>query len=250
MAAVVVVHGNGKQYVGPRSLHSGIAAALLDGARLAGDPSPAPEDVEIAFHGLWLGPSRASANKGELAPTARDVTQQLERDLLLAWRRRAARLEPDTVGPPDGGVSKAAVPVAVQRALCALSPSRFVGRAGGRFLLRVLRQVSPGLGEPEARARLQDAVAAAVTADTRVLVGHSLGSVVAFGMPTSSSTGWGALRGKAAEPGPGAWPTGPTCTTITTVIAADNGRQAHAEEHHPAVVETDTAIPDGLQDRA
>ncbi|MFD8724427.1 hypothetical protein ACFV2H_42345 [Streptomyces sp. NPDC059629] len=180
MAAIVVVHGIGKQYTGPRSLHGGIAPALLDGVQLAGGPQLAPEDVEIAFYGHRFRPPGAPVTKGEPALTARDVTQPLERDLLLAWWSEAARLEPDTVPPPDAGTSKAAVPVSVQRALYALSRSRFMGRAGDRFLLGVLRQVSRYLGEPELRAHVQAEVAAAVAADTRVLVGHSLGSVVAY----------------------------------------------------------------------
>ncbi|MGW1728080.1 hypothetical protein ACWCQK_34930 [Streptomyces sp. NPDC002306] len=180
MVADVVVHGIGKQYAGPRSLHGGIAPALLDGVRLAGGPPLAFEDVEIAFYGHWFRPPGAPATKGEPAFAARDVTQSLERDLLMAWWREAARLEPDTVPPPHGGTSKAVVPVSVQRALHALSRSSFVGRAGDRFLLGVLRQVSRYLGEPEVRARVQDEVAKVVAADTRVLVGHSLGSVVAY----------------------------------------------------------------------
>lgn len=36
MAAVVVVHGVGQQYLGPRSLYTGIAAALIDGVGPAG----------------------------------------------------------------------------------------------------------------------------------------------------------------------------------------------------------------------
>ena len=107
----------------------------------------------------------------------------------MAWWGEAARLEPGRVPAPDGeAATKAITPRAVQRALYALSRTRFAGRSGDRFLLGVLRQVSRYFTEPELRARVRESVAAAVAEDTRVLVGHSLGSVVAYeGGPTCAT---------------------------------------------------------------
>ena len=179
MAAVVVVHGVGQQYLGPRSLHIGIAAALLDGVDLAGGPRLAADDVGVAFYGHRFRPP--GRFKGEPALSHRDVTQPLERELLMEWWREAARIEPDRVPAPDAeATTKAITPRSVQRALYALSRTRFAGRSGDRFLLGVLRQVSRYFTEPELRARVRESVADAVTRDTRVLVGHSLGSVVAY----------------------------------------------------------------------
>jgi pimeloyl-ACP methyl ester carboxylesterase len=72
------------------------------------------------------------------------------------------------------------MPRTVQRALHALSRSRFLARAGDRFLIGVLKQVRRYLTEPSTRERVQSEIASVVDADTRVIVGHSLGSVVAY----------------------------------------------------------------------
>ncbi|MBT2417584.1 hypothetical protein J7F01_34775 [Streptomyces sp. ISL-22] len=49
MAKGVVVHGLGKQYLGPHTLHGGGAPALLDGLRAADAPALRLDDVEVAF---------------------------------------------------------------------------------------------------------------------------------------------------------------------------------------------------------
>lgn len=104
----------------------------------------------------------------------------------MAWWGEAARLEPGRVPTPDAAsATKAITPRAVQRALYALSRTR----SGDRFLLGVLRQVSRYFTEPELRARVRESVAAAVAEDTRVLVGHSLGSVVACAGGPTCATG-------------------------------------------------------------
>jgi pimeloyl-ACP methyl ester carboxylesterase len=49
-----------------------------------------------------------------------------------------------------------------------------------RALVADLKQVRSFLTEPSIKARVLERVTSAVTADTKVLVGHSLGSVVAY----------------------------------------------------------------------
>lgn len=182
MAAIVVVHGIGKQYLGAHSLHGGIAPALLDGVRLAGGPPLTADDVEVAFYGHWFrSPSSASA-KGEPAYNHRDVNDPFEVELLVALWEEAARLEPGRVPSPDigAGRNKAAVPRTVQRALHALSRSSFLAGMADRFLIGMLKQVRRYLTDDGVRDRVQKEIAACVVGDTRVLVGHSLGSVVAY----------------------------------------------------------------------
>ncbi|MFG2802008.1 alpha/beta hydrolase family protein [Streptomyces pseudovenezuelae] len=182
MAAIVIVHGIGKQYLGPHTVHASVSPALRDGVRLAGGPALDDEDIATAFYGhLFRPPGGGRVTKGEPLPDPRDPPDPYERDLLLVWWTEAARLEPERVpAPPDARPGKAPTPFTVQRALYALTRSRFLARAGDRFLLGVLRQVRRYLTEPDLRARIQEAVAAAVGPDTRVLVGHSLGSVIAY----------------------------------------------------------------------
>ncbi|MPY64106.1 hypothetical protein FNH08_45205 [Streptomyces spongiae] len=180
---MVVVHGIGKQYLGTHSLHGDVAPALLDGVRLAGGPSLKPSYIEVAFYGHWFRPPGSAAAKGEPAYGHRDVTDPFEAELLLALWQEAARLEPDRVPAPDSAAksrSKAAVPYTVQRALYALSRSSFLAGVADRFLIGVLKQVRRYLTDDGVRDRVQQEIAACVAPDTRVLVGHSLGSVVAY----------------------------------------------------------------------
>ncbi|WP_206301449.1 hypothetical protein [Streptomyces sp. V2] len=283
MAAVVVVHGVGQQYLGPRSLHTGIAAALADGVALAGGPPLTADDVGVAFYGHRFRPP--GRFKGEPALTHRDVTDPLERTLLMEWWREAARLEPERVPAPDGETAtKAITPQTVQRALYALARTRFAGRSGDRFLLGVLRQVSRYFTEPELRTRVRESVADAVADDTRVLVGHSLGSVVAYealcehpewpvrtlvtiGSPLGIPTIVFDRLTPAPSEGRGTWPAGVRgwtnlCDRYDVValrkrlaplfgdvhdVAVDNGWQAHAIDRHLTAAETGTAIAEGLR---
>ncbi|MFJ7773431.1 hypothetical protein ACIQ1J_34885 [Streptomyces sp. NPDC097107] len=183
MAAIVVVHGIGKQYLGARSLHGGIASALLDGVRLAGGPPVKAEDVEVAFYGHWFRPPGSTPTKGEPAYSHRDVTDPFEVELLLALWLEAARREPGRVPSPETGAAqlKAPVPYTVQRALHALARSSFLAGTADRFLIGVLKQVRRYLTDDGGvRDRIQREIAACVTDDNRVLVGHSLGSLIAY----------------------------------------------------------------------
>ncbi|MEX0172614.1 hypothetical protein [Streptomyces sp. LMG1-1-1.1] len=281
MAAVVVVHGIGKQFLGARSLHGGVAAALLDGLSLAGGQELGPEDVGVAFYGHLF--RTRGAVKGEPAYTYRDVSDPDEVALLYAWWREAARLEPDRVPPPEAEGMKAATPRTVQRALYALSRSRFLARTTERFLIGVLKQVRLYLGDAEIRGRVQEEVAAAIGPDTRVVVGHSLGSVAAYetlaawedgpsldfvtigsplGIPhlvfdrlqPTPSKGHGHRPGCVRH-----WTNvcdrgdvvalvkrlAPSFGDVDDVLVA-NGWQAHAIEHHLTAVETGRAIARGL----
>lgn len=190
MARIVVVHGIAQQFKGPHTLHAQLVPALRDGMELAGH-KPVPEaDVAFAHYGsVFREPGMRDAD--DVPPWDEyDVEPGLEADLLMAWWQEAARLDP-AVPPPDdtGEGSRGTVGYALSRplssarvreALDALSGSRFFGRISQRLLIGELKQVRRYLGEPEVRAHAQAVVAAAVTDDTRVVVGHSLGSVVAY----------------------------------------------------------------------
>lgn len=180
MAKVVVVHGIGKQYLGPHTLHGGVAPALLDGLRAAGAPEIGVADVEVAYYGHWFRPQGASVKSDGYAWTHRDVTDGFETELLMALWQEAARIAPGRVPPPaPAQTTKAATPQTVQRALHAISrllPTHFTER----FLIGILKQVRLYLTDDDTRARVQRSIADAVTDDTRVLVAHSLGSVIAY----------------------------------------------------------------------
>ncbi|MFJ7416043.1 alpha/beta fold hydrolase [Streptomyces sp. NPDC098077] len=181
MARVVVVHGVGQEYLGRRTLQAPVAAALADGVETAAnagdvpaDTVPAVEDVDVAFYGsVFRTPGAKAGPSGPLSVD--DVTDPYEQELLLAWADAAAREQTPRTG------TKAPTPQVLQRAMNTLLRSPFLpGPVAERFLLGVLRQVRRYFGEDAVRARAIEAVTDRVEPDTTVLVGHSLGSVVAY----------------------------------------------------------------------
>ena len=178
MARVLCLHGIGQQYAGERELHASWYPAAGDGLTRAGAAPLTPSDLSCVFYGdLFRPPGRTLSL---LAPPldASDVTDGYETELLLALWAEAARTD-DAVVPPDAR-TLARAPLAVQRALNALSRSRFFAGLALRAMVLDLKQVRAYLCDPDVRSAVQARVVDAVTADTRVVVGHSLGSVVAY----------------------------------------------------------------------
>jgi hypothetical protein len=176
MARIVVVHGIGKQTEGELTLHGDLFPALQQGVVRAGG-SVQPHDVAFASYGDFFRPQAEV-----LSPIpyfdARDVEGGYESELLLALWQRAASVDPRVVPPDEEVLARA--PVWASRALAALSRSRFLAGVGDKLLIGNLKQVHRYFEDDELRSKIRGAVAAALTNDTRVVVGHSLGSVVAY----------------------------------------------------------------------
>lgn len=175
----MVVHGVGQQVKGPHVLHAELFAALRDGVMAAGADIAAGQ-VRFAFYGGLFRP-KGEVLGDEVFFVADDVQDGFERELLAAWWERAAAVDARVV-PPDAEVLFRS-PRWVQRALFGMSNSRFFAAAGESvfsLLIGDLKQVRGYLTDARIRREVQDVVAGAVAADTRVLVGHSLGSVVAY----------------------------------------------------------------------
>jgi alpha-beta hydrolase superfamily lysophospholipase len=144
---------------------------------LAGGQLPGTQ-VRCAFYGDLFRPPGRHLASGDPPIRAEDL-DPLEQDLLAAWWGEAARTDTAVVAP-DARTLAGRAPGSVQGALRALSGSRFFAALGERALLGDLRQVRDYLGQSEIRRQAQERVSEAVGDDTRVLVGHSLGSVVAY----------------------------------------------------------------------
>lgn len=180
MARIVVVHGVGQQFLGQSVLHSALGPAVMDGLDNASVRSQGltAGDVSVAFYGnVFREPG--TKGTGDL-PLPEEISVGYETELLHAWWEGAAELEPDRVESSYGPGAKAPVPRSVQQMLSALSRSRSMTGLAQRFLLGSLRQVNRYLNEDGIRERVQARVRETVTDDTRVVVGHSLGSVVAY----------------------------------------------------------------------
>lgn len=180
MPRVVCVHGVGQQLKGESMLAGEWVAALRDGMRRAGAGEavlPSGDEVGFGFYGDVFRPEGRSLAVGDAWLTVDDL-EDFERELLLAWWLGAAEADPGVIAP--GAASLAGVPGGVQRALRALSGSTFFAGVAERALLHDLRQVRLYLAGAGVREAVQRRVAAVVDEGTRVLVGHSLGAVVAY----------------------------------------------------------------------
>jgi hypothetical protein len=176
MPKIVAVHGIAQQFVGEHLLHSAWLPALRDGLGRAGVDLPSVDDLKCAFYGD-LFRKKGTKALGDVPYDASDVTEW-EQDLLEMWWREAALVEPQVPGPD--AQTKLRTPRIVQRALNALSNSKFFGSLAERVLIGSLKQVRSYLDDEAIRGAIQQRVSEKVKSDIRVIVGHSLGSLVAY----------------------------------------------------------------------
>ena len=180
MARVLCVHGVGQQLAGEYSLAREWALALLDGMRRAGCGEaelPKAKEIACVFYGDVFRPAGRLLGVGVPRLTEADATE-FDQELLEAWWHGAAECDPRVVHPDARTLAR--VPGGVQAALRALSGSAFFAGLAERVMLFDLQQVRRYMTDAEVRQTVQDRVTAQVGEDTRVIVGHSLGSVVAY----------------------------------------------------------------------
>ncbi len=125
--------------------------AIRDGLRFAGwdGADLDDEDLDVAFYGDLFRPDLSYQSRPGFWDYRLDLFREhLRTSLALAWRNRNAAHLPR-------GIAQAIIDAA-------------------------WRQVGRYLEDPETRREVRTRVEDAVTADTRVIVAHSLGSVVAY----------------------------------------------------------------------
>ncbi|MDH6115041.1 hypothetical protein P3T36_007330 [Kitasatospora sp. MAP12-15] len=187
MSEIVFVHGVGKQYLSEDSLARDVVPELLGGLRLAGGPVPAPGDVGIAFYGDLFRPP--GTRGGQQPPyDANDVETEDEYRLLMAWWAEAARTDPAVPAPDERGTrgaggwaaSQALRSASVRAALDALTGAACLRGVLDRALIGSLKQVTGYFADDAVRRAARARLAARITPRTRVVVAHSLGSVLAY----------------------------------------------------------------------
>ncbi|WP_328496640.1 hypothetical protein OHS59_31000 [Streptomyces sp. NBC_00414] len=217
MARIIGVHGVGKQRLGGHTLSKDWEPALADGLDRADGPRPTTGDLRMAFYGDLFRPPGHTLSVGDPMFTAEDV-DDFEAGLLMEWWESCARTDPAV--PPPGGDTLARSPRSVQTALRVLQRSRFFAELSLRALVFDLRQVRRYLTDADLRAAARSRVEEAIGPDTRVVVAHSLGSVVAYealcalpGHQVRALVTLGSPLGMRMvfdrlKPEPGAWPGG------------------------------------------
>jgi hypothetical protein len=206
MVTVVLVHGIDNQRESADLIESAWLPALAGGVRLAGGgdladrlwpPRSRPDSIDCraAYYGdLFRSPDRQGAGD-DLRDLSTDQAALAEA-LALEWLERVADRAP--AGDPDADQARLALDIArepekaqaqglgnVRRGVIkTLSRSPLVARMGmgvaERFFNTALAQVSRYLTDEAIRTRARRAVLDLVDANTRALIGHSLGSVVVY----------------------------------------------------------------------
>ncbi|WP_328442749.1 hypothetical protein [Amycolatopsis sp. NBC_00438] len=198
MAKIVLLHGIGQEQKSADTLEAEWLPALAGGVRLAGYPDLAdrlwrggtPGDVRMAFYGDVFERREIQGSDDSLDEEELDFAVSLAREWLTRFAesasdpadREAARAELDALigqaGEPQGARA-AARPVI--NALARVGPfARFGVTMAERTVVKALRQVTRYLTDDDVRERTQARVSEHLGPDTHIVIGHSLGSVVAY----------------------------------------------------------------------
>jgi hypothetical protein len=204
MAVVVLVHGIDQQQLSADSLEAEWLPALAGGVRMAGwqdiadslwraGPVAGGIECRMAFYGhLFLDPGQQGTDPGSLTGSQDAAVEALALEWLQraagraahAGDRLAARQELGDEASEPGAEAQGPMRRTARRLLASLARLRWFGVYGmgfaERFVVRSLVQVTRYLTEERVREAAQRAVLALIGPETRVVVGHSLGSAVAY----------------------------------------------------------------------
>ncbi|QFU91657.1 alpha/beta fold hydrolase [Amycolatopsis sp. YIM 10] len=200
VAEVVLVHGIGQQQKSAETIESQYLPGLAGGVRLGGRPAIADQlwragrpgglEARVAFYGDYFLRADQQGDETELPPEAAAVAARLT----VEWSRNIAERasDPRERKRADAALEQAEGLVADPQGLRAglrplmnlLARFRPIATLGevtaGKLLRTAIVQVSRYLTDDDLRAAVQARVAEHLGPETRVLIGHSLGSVVAF----------------------------------------------------------------------
>ncbi|NER78065.1 MAG: hypothetical protein F6K42_00515 [Leptolyngbya sp. SIO1D8] len=178
MAKVIGVHGINQEYRGAHTIRAEWLPQLKDGLERAGCRLESDEDFDCAFYGDFF---REKA-KAIAIPDYNeyDVDTEWEQELLVALWSGVAKAEEDIAGPNESSTDKGFVSGAVHKALRALSRSNYFGGVAEKVVIHWLKQVGGYLHDPGLKRKIKDRVVESISEDTRILVGHSLGSIVCY----------------------------------------------------------------------
>ncbi|QJS99883.1 hypothetical protein G9272_05950 [Streptomyces asoensis] len=184
MSELVGVHGIAKHQLGRHQLLAAWTPALADGLERALDREVAQPPLDLAFYGdVFLDPGRAGGGTGGVTKSAYSDTVSEgmdERELADVVEALTETVSAEDIALAEGAADKgrARMPRTVQVLMRAID--RRFGSAAGVLAVGALRQVRRYLHDGDVKARVDARVEGTVGSKCRVLIGHSLGSVVAY----------------------------------------------------------------------
>ncbi|WP_456598784.1 hypothetical protein [Blastococcus sp. SYSU DS0616] len=173
MVDVVAIHGIGMHRASRGAMSQSWHEALVEGLSNIRSRHAGSLTLECAFYGHEYNDGKAGAGPQY---SSADVEPGFETELLTAIADAVSDEESDAGSAAE---TKAYLPRTVQRSLVRIERSGlFEGRDG--LLISFVKQVRRYLTDDELRGRVNDEVATAMERLPRVVIGHSLGSVIAY----------------------------------------------------------------------
>jgi|HubBroStandDraft_1064217.scaffolds.fasta_scaffold00063_2 hypothetical protein len=248
MTKIICIHGIAQELQGSELLAREWRAALRDGMRFAGADAndlPSDSDINVAFYGDLFRGRKKSTGAGGTPYELVDIEPGFESELLSAWADAAEAHQYFGLPAKGGGA-----PRSIQRIATTLLKLPYFLPLADRCLVGSLKQVRWYLAECETRKVVRERLSSLITADTRLVIGHSLGSVVAYEVlcqmlppiapafiTLGSPLGLPKLVFDRLDPAPvngrGCWP---GSTTTWTNIAANNDIVAAVKSLAPLFV--------------
>jgi hypothetical protein len=181
MSRILIIHGIANQYLGESELLSAWYPALCDGLRRANcNTLPSQAECFCPFYGeLFRKPGHMGVT-APLNPAAVAAASSDEILLLEAIWRAAAQADPQVPRPEEFDQSLPWAPNPAIRALNALAKSKFLADYTPLQFFGDLKQVVIYLNDRDSHARILDSVLSDIDSETRIVIGHSLGSVIAY----------------------------------------------------------------------
>jgi hypothetical protein len=195
---VAAVHGIGNRFEGTDKLAAEWLPALNSGLKEAGFPRIDAKDFTLIFFGSIFRPLNETAptrGRGNAHKTD-EKDEEWVAKMLVEYNKEAASLsaenhsgndekgeDPRIQAPFDapGETSRGRTPGTIQAALRQLSKSRFFKALGpDKVLVSDLAEVRKFLHNAEIKAAVLERFEREIQPGTNVVVGHSLGSVVAY----------------------------------------------------------------------
>jgi len=177
----VGIHGIAQEFNGRFSLEQVWLASVRDGLMAAGHHSMAEaltdRQLRVAFFGdLFRPPGSMGGQEFRYSPSA--IRPGPELDLLAEFYRAALASDAGTEAAAE--VSMAGGLVTAQAMVERLLRTRAFAGIARYALVGALKQVARFLFDQAAKEQVIEHVRDAVHDDTRVLIGHSMGSIVAY----------------------------------------------------------------------
>lgn len=180
MAQVVAFHGIGQQFKGDAVIHREWWPAFQSGLHLAGSDLRGEIQFSCPYYGHFFRIPGTLGREGDVDLAGLNAEES--KMLIRFWD--AAAIEEPEVLPSRKDYENAEyltrTPALLQIALMALSRSRFWAGLSEEMIIGDVRQVVRFFEDQTLRKSILEVAHSAISPETRVVIGHSLGSVVAY----------------------------------------------------------------------